>query len=801
MVARLLLRLRGTVLGLLLGIVLGAAAARRRARRVEAATAGTALGAQTTGDAGGGSSAQCQRHQQLCRTVVGGGGRIHEAYSVAPIPEYGGCDGVVAAVDVAEGTIVVDLPLSQCLVSAAPEGDGLAGGSSAGVRLVRVLLHHMGRGEASPHVTYLESLPRAFSEPTFWAAGSEEMAALSGSRLADSIVAAQQEAEQAAGALVSELQRQHVGKENPAATVTNVLWAKKVQVTRAFELDVMGSDGPQEQEREEDEEFRDSSCFIVMAPLIDLANHSSDPAAVNAHFSWSCSAPAPSASASKAATAGTEDEEQQDDEEEAAGAANERGRGEANESQGQPRPSSREMLDDMNIRLQMVASRDIRAGEQIQLDYDHTASPLGLFHRYGIPPSPLDIAAAATGATAGAGATAAGAGADEVSGQSAAGMAAESEATAAVAEQQQQQVIERRRHEVAVAFPAVLRAPFHPMWKVKLLARCYYRHTPWLPSHTDREMRRATAWSAAERRRERRARWQLQRLSSRTCGESGEDDGDEEGVCTGGGDVGGMDAEADAVLDEWAWACEEGEDLHVESDGYGFLLMDLLRIVALDSQPSPRPQEHFYRADADDEDEDEDEDEDDDGGGDIDDGEDDGVAVDARDDDELLEPPTAWEDTIALALLADVIRSQLQSYRRYTVPAAAATTTTTAAAGAVPRPVGGEGGDACWQAEESHQQQQQQQQQQRVIMARQAVEYERTLLLRKLGEIERALQDITAVQLHSNRVATAEATVAIRQRRAATRRRQALRPAAAAAAGHADANALQQAESSAAGCP
>jgi hypothetical protein len=53
------------------------------------------------------------------------------------------------------------------------------------------------------------------------------------------------------------------------------------------------------------------------------------------------------------------------------------------------------------------------------------------------------------------------------------------------------------------------------------------------------------------------------------------------------------------------------------------------------------------------------------------------------------------------------------------------------------------------------------------------------------------------VQLHSNRVAMAEATVAIRQRRAATRRRQALQPAAAAAAttavaaGHADANALQ----------
>lgn len=260
------------------------------------------------------------------------------------------------------------------------------------------------------------------------------------------------------------------------------------------------------------------------------------------------------------------------------------------------------------------------------------------------------------------------------------------------------------------------------MWKVKLLARCYSMHTPWVPARSDQEARRAVAESAAAR-----VQWRLTRGNV-----AEEEDGLQE-----------QDKEDREALEEWAWACEEREDMCIEADGFGFLLMDLLRIVALESEPVAVS----TREPADDGDQ-------------SDEGE---GATDGSV--EQLEMPTAWENTVSLALLADICRSQLQGYRRYTVPGNVASDVPKLSAESFD--AGGlvETADASFAGSNT-----------RVISARQAVEYERAVLLRKLGEIERALQDTTAVRLRSNSVATAEATQAIRQRRSFTRRRQALRP-------------------------
>ena len=666
--AALLRAIRAPLLGLLLGLLLGTTASRRSLRAPCGAHPKRPKPAkQKFPEVGLRSDAQ--RHERLCRAVTDAGGRIHEAYSVEWCSDYG-CDGVVAKVNVAKDTVIVDLPLSQCAVSAAPEGDGPVPGSSAGVRLVRVLLHHLRRGEGSPLAPYLAALPRAFSEPSFWDAGSEEMLALSGSRLASSIASAHQEAELAAAALVSEIRRH--SEANPSTdlddsviTLENILWAKKVQVTRAFELDLTANTLRQPTrvsmaEPEEAGAAASSSIFTVMAPLIDMANHSSAPEGVNAYFTWSSDASVP--------------------------------------------PQSK--LELRNVRLQMVAARDIEAGEQIQLDYDHTASPLGLFQRYGIPPVALDLIAVASPRVS---ATAA-SGAAEGDGRFLNGRCARPASSSIV-----QQL--RRRHEVLVAFPPILASPMYPMWKVRLLARCYSIHTPWLPSRSDLDAQRAVAKSAGER-----VRWRLAKLAEDQVDQQEHEEEDRE------------------ALEEWAWACEEREDMCIEAEGFGFLLMDMLRIVALDSEPVPVS----ARASADSQ-------------GHCDDSED--VADLGI---EQLESPAAWENTIALSLLADICRSQLQGYRRYTVPGHVRSDLVTSDAGelaiAANAPVPADTADSNA----------------RVIAARRAVEYERALLLRKLGEIERALQDTTAVRLRSNSVAMAEATHAIRQRRAFARRRQAL---------------------------
>jgi hypothetical protein len=196
-------------------------------------------------------------------------------------------------------------------------------------------------------------------------------------------------------------------------------------------------------------------------------------------------------------------------------------------------------------------------------------------------------------------------------------------------------------------------------------------------------------------------------------------------------------------LEEWAWACEEREDMYIEAEGFGFLLMDLLRIVALEREPGVVSTREP-----------------------VDGHNDEGKAA-TNGSIKQLESPTAWENTVSLALLADICRSQLQGYRRYTIPGNATSDVPKRTTESV------DGGGLTESANENVAGSNT-----RVVSARQAVEYERALLLRKLGEIERALQDTTAVRLHSNAVATAEATRAIRQRRAFTRRRQALRPAA-----------------------
>jgi hypothetical protein len=679
--ALLLRALRAPLLGLLLGLLLGAAASWRSLRAPCGAQPHRPKTAkQKSPEVGLRSDAQ--RHRRLCRAVTDAGARIHEAYSVEWCEDYG-CDGIVAKVNVAKDTVIVDLPLSQCAVSAAPEGDGPVPGSSAGVRLVRVLLHHLRRGEGSPLAPYLDSLPRAFSEPSFWDAGSEEMLALSGSRLASSIASAHQEAELAGAALVSEI-RQHsasnVGTnlDDSAITLENVLWAKKVQVTRAFELDVSTStlQQPTRVSTAEPDEagasaINSSSILTVMAPLIDMANHSSAPEGVNAYFTWS-------------------------------GAA-----------------SVQSKLELGDVRLQMVAARDIAAGEQIQLDYDHTASPLGLFQRYGIPALALDLIATAAPRVSRAAAT----GAVEGDGRVENGRCARP-ASSSIEHQR------RRRHEVLVEFPPILASPVYPRWKVRLLARCYSIHTPWLPSRSDLDARRAVAKSAAER-----VQWRLANRAESQVDQQEQEQKEEE------------EEEDREALEEWAWACEEREDMCIEAEGFGFLLMDLLRIVALESEPVPVS----ARAHADSEMH-------------TDDSED--LVADGGTG--QLESPAAWENTIALALLADVCRSQLRGYRRYTVPPGHVRPDLAASDGpgrlgmAPTAPAPAETADSSA----------------RVIAARRAVEYERALLLRKLGEIERALQDTTAVRLHSNSVATTEATHAIRQRRAFARRRQALQSAA-----------------------
>ena len=62
-------------------------------------------------------------------------------------------------------------------------------------------------------------------------------------------------------------------------------------------------------------------------------------------------------------------------------------------------------------------------------------------------------------------------------------------------------------------------------------------------------------------------------------------------------------------------------------------------------------------------------------------------------------------------------------------------------------------------------------------MALAAVSYERTVLLRKLSEIEKALEHLTAVRLYLNRQTVATAVMAIRARRAYVSRRRGANPA------------------------
>jgi hypothetical protein len=207
-------------------------------------------------------------------------------------------------------------------VSSAVAEGGANGRTSAGVRLVHEVLRHYLLGETSPLASYIASLPCAFNEPTFWPPGSPEMLVLGASRLASSSNATVRRSQRAA-IKVAEEANARAGSGCTECSPATVLWAAAIQVTRAFELEL--ADG----------------IHVVLAPLIDMVNHAVEDAAANAHFSWRVEG--------EGADEGQED-------------------------------------DMSRIRLLLVASRPIAAGEQILIDYDHEATPLSLWQRYGIPP-------------------------------------------------------------------------------------------------------------------------------------------------------------------------------------------------------------------------------------------------------------------------------------------------------------------------------------------------------------------------------------------------------------------------------
>ena len=500
----------GALLGALGALIGTAAASSRRVRTSPPASKAT-----------GRRAASRASIQELVAAVEGGGGVCHVGYGIQPVEGCG--DGVVAQVPIPEGAAIVDVPIELCAVSSAAEGEG---GGSAGVQLVHILLDVVRQGQSSPLATYLHSLPRTFSEPAFWRPGCDEMLALAGSRLAVSIAADQRAADQGAAALVAALRAE--GRE---ATVEQVLWAKKVQQTRAFEVTLEGR-----------------GCYTVMVPLIDMANHSFEGApTTNAHFGWSLTA--------------------------------------ESEPQGGPLAG---------VRLQMVASRAIAAGEQVMIDYDQSAEHAQIFQRYGVPLQPC-------GQHLG------------------------------------------PRHKVLVPFPGVLASPLLEDWQVSLLVRCYRRRHPLAPRTKD-----------------------------------------------------ATDA------DEWRALVLEREDMTVDAEGFGFMLMDMLRIVALEQPPGSIETESPT-----------------------------GSLEPEEGEGQKLEPAAAHETAAAFAMLADVLRGQLLEYTRFAEPAEPSAS---------------------------------------VRLARNAVEYERAILLRKLGEVERSLESLTGVRARLNSAATAEAVAAMRERRAALRK-------------------------------
>jgi hypothetical protein len=177
-------------------------------------------------------------------------------------------------------------------------------------------------------------------------------------------------------------------------------------------------------------------------------------------------------------------------------------------------------------------------------------------------------------------------------------------------------------------------------------------------------------------------------------------------------EVGGAQKEGDAeAIAEWGWACEEREDLLVHAVGFDFFLMKLLRIVALSDLES------------------------------LDGNRSTGGAVEQQAEGEASSEASgesAWENALALSMLAEIVRTQLTELSTFShdTPCPGTDADELSHTGAVNESGGGSRSPSASASASAGE---------RLSMARLALRYERCLLLRKLDEIERALEDLSAV--------------------------------------------------------